>query len=33
MVNNELEYFPIEDPENVNRRRKKVGLKKLTINN
>lgn len=29
MVNGKLETYPIEDPKNVNKRRKKVGLKKL----
>lgn len=31
MVNNELEYYPIEDPKNVNKRRKEVGLNKISL--
>lgn len=29
MVNGKLESYPIEDLENLNRRRRKVGLKRL----
>lgn len=32
MVNGKLELFPIEDPKNVNKRRRKVGLKKIDVN-
>lgn len=31
MVDNELQYYPIEDPKNVNKRRKAVGLNKISI--
>ena len=31
MVDGELKLYPIEDPKNVNKKRKKVGLKKLKI--
>lgn len=32
IVNDKLEYLPIQDPRNLNNRRKKVGLKRIKIN-